>query len=107
MPVNVRTAKLDKPLRLIKAALEQYAASHPRAEIDAYRHNSVSIRVRVVDPTFKGQTWAQREEDLWAILEKLPEEVVAEISLVILLTPQETKKSIANMDFEDPIPSKL
>jgi hypothetical protein len=107
MPVNVRTPKQDKRLRQIVAALAEYAVTHPKAEVDVYRHNSVSVRVRVIDPTFRGQTWAQREEDLWVVFERLPEEVVSEISVVLLLTPQEAKKSIANLDFEDPIPSRL
>jgi hypothetical protein len=107
MPVKLRTDKPDKRLKQIVAALEEYAATHPRADIEAYRHNSVSVRIRVIDPTFKGQSWSQREEDLWAILERLPEETVAEISLLLLLTPAEAKKSFANADFDDPIPSRL
>jgi stress-induced morphogen len=94
-------------MRRILQALDQYAASHPRAEIEIYRQNSVSIRVRVVDPEFKGKSRAQREDELWAIFDKLPDEVVAEISLVLLLTPDEAKKSFANHEFDNPIPSKL
>jgi stress-induced morphogen len=107
MPVKLRTDKPDKRLRRIVAALEDYAAAHPRAQIEAYRHGSVSIRIRIIDPTFKGQSRAQREEDLWAILERLPDDVVAEISLLLLYTPEEAKKSFASAEFDDPIPSGL
>jgi stress-induced morphogen len=107
MPVKVRGEVTDKRLQRIVGALEEYAAAHPRAQIEAYRHNAVSVRVRVVDPTFKGMTRVQREEDIWAVLERLPEETVSEVSILLLLTPQEAKKSIANMDFEDPIPTAL
>jgi hypothetical protein len=37
----------------------------------------------------------------------LPEEVVAEITVLLLLTPDEAKKSVGNVDFENPIPSRL
>jgi hypothetical protein len=107
MPIDLRTPNPDRRLKRIVAALEEYAATHPKAQVSVYRHNDVSVRIRVIDPTFKALSWADRESDLWAVLEKLPEDVVSEISVVILLAPQEAKKSIANMDFEDPIPSRL
>ena len=40
-------------------------------------------------------------------LEKLPEEVQSDISMVVLLTPAETKRSLANLEFEDPSPSLI
>ncbi|HJT31010.1 MAG TPA: hypothetical protein VJ783_03005 [Pirellulales bacterium] len=60
-----------------------------------------------MDRDFSGQGRAEREDDLWAIIEKLPEEVVSEISLLLLLTPDEAKKSFANMEFDNPVPSRL
>ena len=41
------------------------------------------------------------------MLAKLPDDVVAEISLLLLLTPKEARKSMANVEFDDPIPSEL
>jgi hypothetical protein len=43
----------------------------------------------------------------WQYLGELPEEVQSDISTVLLLTPDETKKSFANFEFDDPIASKL
>jgi hypothetical protein len=107
MAVKLRTERPDKRMQQIADALDLYAAAHPTAQIEAYRQNSVSVRVRVIDPVFKGRSRAQREEGLWAIRERLPEDVVAEISVLLLLTPDEAKKSFASFDFDDPIPSKL
>ena len=107
MSVKVRNKKLDSVLKQISSVLEQYSKGHPNAEIETYRHDNVSVRIRIIDPAFKGMSRGRREEDLWALLDQLPEEVVAEISLVILLTPAEAKKSFASMEFDDPMPSPL
>jgi hypothetical protein len=40
-------------------------------------------------------------------LDTLPDEVQSNLSTVILLTPEETRMSFANLEFEDPIPSSL
>jgi stress-induced morphogen len=107
MSIKVRTSRPDKALRQIIQALETYSREHPSAEIETYRQNSVSVRIRIIDSAFKGKSRIAREEELWALLNELPEDIVAEISLVLLLTPDEAKRSLANVEFDDPIPSKL
>lgn len=107
MAVKLRTKRPDKILKQIAGALEEYAATHPNAEIEVYRSNNVSVRIRIIDPGFKKMNRAKREGDLWAILEKLPEETVSEITVILLFTPEEAKKSFANMEFDDPIPSRI
>jgi stress-induced morphogen len=94
-------------LKKIVKVLERYTAKHPSAEVEAYRQNSASVRVRVVDPAFQGMSRTQREEDFWFLFEDLPDELAAELSVVLLLTPDEAKKSLANIEFDDPTPSKL
>jgi stress-induced morphogen len=88
-------------------ALGNYESLHPGAEIEVYRRNSVSIRVRIVDPEFLGISRSERHEIVWRFLEKLPEEVQSQVSLLLLLTPEETKTSFANLEFDNPIPSSL
>ena len=105
MAIKVRNKKTDPALKQVIKALEQYAEAHPKAQIEVYRHNIVSIRIRVIDSGFKGISRGQREDDLWAILQELPEETFADITLLIMLTPTEAKKSFASMEFDDPIPS--
>lgn len=107
MTIKLRVKHPDPILRAIVAALNEYDKTHPQAKIEAYRQNSVSVRIRVLNPQFAGKTRAQREEEVWAVLNKLPEDPLAEISLLLLLTPEEAKNSFASFEFDDPIPSKL
>jgi hypothetical protein len=107
MTIKLRTKHPDATLKRIVDALKPYEAAHPRAKIEVYRQNSVSVRIRVIDEKFKGTSRAEREEELWKALEALPDETVAEISLLLLLTPTEAKESLANYEFDNPVPSKL
>ncbi len=107
MTVKLRVKRPDPVLRQIVTALGEYDKSHPDAEIEAYRQNSVSVRIRILNSEFAGRTRVQREEEVWTCLDKLPEEASAEISLLLLLTPEEAKNSFASFEFDDPIPSRL
>jgi hypothetical protein len=107
MSIKIRGNRSDAILHEITDALHEYDKNPPKAKIELYRQNSVSVRIRILNPEFDGRSRGQREEEVWAILNKLPEETLAEISLLLLLTPNEAKSSFANIDFEEPIPSKL
>ena len=74
---------------------------------DAYRYNSASIRVRVIDDRFRGKSNADREEIVSPHLDDLPPDTQADITMLLLLSPAEAKTSIANLEFEAPSPSKL
>lgn len=85
-----------------------------RAELpatDAYRYNSASIRVRVVDERFKGKSLEKRDALVERLLETLPEQLQADIMNLLTLYPGETEVSltarVANEEFEDPTPSRL
>jgi hypothetical protein len=106
MGIRLRS-KDDSVLKQIVKELSAYQAAHPRAEIEVYRQNSVSVRVRIINPEFRKKSRAEREEEVWAVLNRLPEEAAAEISLLLLLTPDEVKNSLANLEFDNPIPSKI
>ena len=107
MAIKLRVNRPDPILRQVVKALGEYDKAHSKARIEVYRQNSVSVRVRILNPEFAGRSRTQREEEVWAVLNKLPEDVVAEISLLLLLSPEEAKNSFANVEFDDPIPSKL
>lgn len=107
MTVKLRTKRPDPLLKQIVGALKQYDAAHPKAQIELYRPSSASVRIRVINPEFKGQSRTEREEELWQLFGQLPEEVTSEIIGLILLTPEEKKKSLASFDFDNPIPSQL
>jgi hypothetical protein len=107
MVVKTKVKRPDPYLAQIISALENYDHMSPKANVQAYRQNSVSVRIRIIDPTFKGKSRAEREEKVWAILERLPKDVVAEISMLLLLTPEEAKNSYGSQEFDDPIPSPI
>jgi hypothetical protein len=80
-------------------------------DTDAYRYNSASIRVRVIDPRFKGKATEERDAMVEPLLEGLPEQIQADIMNLLTLSPIQptisSRKSLANEEFEDPSPSML
>ena len=83
--------------------------SFPQA--DAYRYNSASIRVRVIDSRFERMSNERRDALVEPILETLPESIQADIMNLLTMAPNEAegslKKQLANAEFEDPSPSML
>jgi stress-induced morphogen len=78
---------------------------------DAYRYNSASIRIRVIDDRFKDKSSDKRDAMVERLLEKLPKSLQADIVNLLTLYPGETEDSLtarlANMEFDDPTPSHL
>lgn len=107
MPAKRRSGG-DPHVRKIRNVLQRkYASEHPRARIDVKRFNSVSVRVRVIDPDFRGKTMAERDRQLWQALHELPEETHSEITMLLPFTPEEADTSVMNLDFENPAPSRF
>jgi stress-induced morphogen len=108
MALGKKTRPLGPAVRAILNALEtSYKPAHPDAEIESYRQNSAAIRIRIIDPAFSNVDRVSRDDQIWEILGRLPEDIQSQITVVLLLTPEEAKTSFANMDFENPIPSRL
>jgi stress-induced morphogen len=97
-----RNKKTTPETRKIEALLR---GTFPKAE--AYRYNSASIRVRIIDDQFAGKTRSEREDLVWPLLEQLPEETRADIMIVLMLSPDEIDDSHMNLEFEKPSPSRL
>ena len=97
----------DPSIEAIAAALASYGNAHADAEVVLYRQNSVSVRIRIIDPDFAGIAKADRHETVWAYLNGLPDHVQSQVTLLLLLTPEETAMSFANVEFDNPIPSSL
>ncbi len=83
-------------------------------EVDAYRYNSASIRVRVIDPRFEGRSPELRDAMVEPQLESLPERTQADIMTLFTFAPSElhqTPKTLRefmnNTEFDDPSPSML
>lgn len=98
----------DPIIEALRRALEIYEQQHPDARAELYRQNSASVRVRVVDPAFARQNRGDRHDQLWEFLAaQAGEEAVADVSVLLPLTPDELSRSFANHDFEHPMRSEL
>jgi len=97
------TRQVEDVLR--KAGLEQ---------VDAYRYNSASIRVRVIDSRFEGLPPEKRDAMVEPHLEQLPERTQADIMNLFTFAPSELQQTpktfrevLLNTEFDDPSPSML
>ena len=78
-------------------------------DADAYRYNSASIRVRVIDIRFEGMPIEERDAMIESHLRTLPERTQADIINLLTLAPSELQQSrqtlrewLLNLEFEEP-----
>jgi hypothetical protein len=81
---------------------------------DAYRYNSASIRVRVIDTRFEGMSREERDSLVEEHLAKLPPETQRDIVTLFTFAPSELsgvpktfREFMLNAEFDDPSPSTL
>lgn len=94
--------------------VEEVLRSAGFRQVDAYRYNSASIRVRVVDPQFEGLPVEKRDALIEPHLISLPERTQADIMALFSFSPGELEESsprvrtlLMNAEFDDPSPSRL
>ena len=105
---KITQGNTDDQVQALKDALEAYEAQYPGADAALYRQNSASIRMRVIDRRFEGMTRSRRHAHVWDFLAaRVPEDTLADVSLVLTVAPAELRDSFANFEFERPIPSRL
>ena len=104
-----RNKIVDTTTRKVLAVLrEHFLPEHPDAKAEAYRYNSASVRVRIVSPHYAGVPFSRRDQDVWPVLRThLPDDILSQISLLLLLAPDEQAGSLMNREFEEPSPSRL
>ena len=107
MAFKLRTKRPDARLKQIARVLEKYSETHPGADVEAYRQDEYCVHIRIIDPAFKGVSRARREDDLWRLLEEVPDDVVADINVLLLLTPEEARTSVGSFAFDHPLPPLL
>jgi stress-induced morphogen len=83
----------------IRDAVRSYTDAHPSAEALVYRYSPVSVRVRVVDPGFRGKSRSERHNQIWPLLHPLDEDTLGDLTMLLLITPEERETSIADRDF--------
>jgi hypothetical protein len=99
--------KKDADLSALKKQLELYEKEHPGAQIELYRQNPGSIRVRVIDDSFSRVPRMERHDQLWKYLEPLKDDIQQQISVLLLLAKKEMKESLMSLEFDDPISSRM
>jgi hypothetical protein len=99
--------KPDRVLNQIVKVLEDYEHENQDATSTLYRQNSVSVRMRIIDPSFEGLCKIERSDVVWRFLDRLPADIQSDITFLLLLAPSEVAESFANLDFERPVPSGL
>lgn len=82
--------------------------------VDAYRYNSASIRVRVIDSRFEQLPPDRRDAMIEPHLDQLPENTQADIVTLFTFAPSELQHTpktlrefLLNTEFDDPSPSML
>ncbi|MFT5526837.1 MAG: hypothetical protein ACI9G1_004935 [Pirellulaceae bacterium] len=82
--------------------------------VDAYRYNSASLRVRVIDKRFESIPRDERDQIVEPVIDKLPPSTQSDIVSLVLLAPSEfdqpsdtLREFMLNTEFENPSPSML
>jgi predicted nucleotide-binding protein (sugar kinase/HSP70/actin superfamily) len=75
--------------------------------VEAYRYNPASIRVRIIDECFKHKSNPERDNLVSPLLDELPQEIQDDITILLLLTEEEKEQRMMNVEFESPSPSML
>jgi hypothetical protein len=82
--------------------------------VDAYRYNSASLRVRVIDKRFDSIPREERDKIVEPSIDALPPSTQADIVTLVLLAPSEfdqptetVREFMLNTEFENPSPTML
>jgi len=100
--------KKTKETRAIEKLLKENFSGYPDdCPPEAYRHNSVSIRVRLVHDEFRDMTRSAREQRVLPVIRTLPDATQQDITVLLLLAPGELDRSMMNVEFEHPVTSRI
>lgn len=103
---TVVRGKTDEYVKKIKAALDAFETSHPGAVAELYRQNSGSIRVRIIDQRFAKMSRPRRHDEVWDFLaDRLDDDTLQEISVLLPIGPAERDSSFMSMEFDHPVKS--
>lgn len=95
--------------------VEEFLRTNGRFEqVDAYRYNSGSIRLRVIDSRFENLPIEKRDAKVEKFLHQLPEETQRDIMILLTFaptelqaTPETAREALQNLEFENPSRSRL
>jgi stress-induced morphogen len=102
-------AKRTPETRMVEDHLRQHFE-----QVDSYRYNSASIRVRVIDRRFEGMPREKRDAMVEEQIEKLPPETQRDIVTLFTFAPSELARTpttfrefMQNTEFDNPSPTIL
>jgi hypothetical protein len=82
--------------------------------VDAYRYNSASLRVRIIDKRFESVARDERDRMVEPFIDQLPASTQSDIVNLVLLAPSEfnqpeksLREFMQNIEFENPSRSML
>jgi len=82
--------------------------------VDAYRYNSASLRVRIIDKRFESVARDERDTIVEPFIDQLPTSTQSDIVNLVLLAPSEfdqpeksLREFMQNVEFENPSQSML
>lgn len=108
------TTRWEKKRTAETRRVEKALSDEGFENVAAYRYNSASIRVRVIDPRFEGRSSEKRAAFVEPVLKKLDPKTQADIISLFTFAPSEveagsesTRAYLQNLEFEDPSPSIL
>ena len=88
-------------VRRLRLALDEYENEHPSARASLYRRNPGAIYIRIVDDHFARVSRWRRHSQVWRFLtDRVGDDDMGEVALLLPLSKAEMKKSMANMEFE-------
>ncbi len=104
MPMVRRSNEKDPVVDVLREALAHYEQAYPGAQSEIDRQNPGAVRIRIVDDRFAQLSRAQRHDDVWGFLTEhvTDRDALGEVSMLLLLTPQEKSTSLSNAEFERP-----
>lgn len=99
--MSVERRTFDRDLQKVIATLKrELRPLYPAAQIEGYRHYPEAIWIRIVDSGFASMPITQRDAAIWHVLDThLPEALVDQIGLLLLLAPDELLTSAMNQRF--------
>lgn len=103
---TVIRGQADRAVAELRDALDGFEHDHPGAEATLYRQDHGAVRVRVVSDHFAGMTKGRRHRQLWDYLTRHANpNAMEEIEVLLALPTSELRSSLANLDFDHPIPA--
>lgn len=103
---TITRGSTDPFIEKLKGALEEYEKQHPQAVASLYRESPGSVWIRVLDPSFGKLSKAARHDLVWNFLsDRLDDDTIQEISILLPITPKEAPSNIMNEEFDYPVSS--